>query len=72
MLEAYVSACAHLADFAGRARFSTWLLRIAVNQAFDRRDHELGGLLEQSVDALPEGFRTVFMLRAVEHARESS
>jgi RNA polymerase sigma-70 factor (ECF subfamily) len=97
MQEAYVSAYAHLADFAGRARFSTWLLRIAVNEAFAHRrrglrlaplgdddtevqsmasptrgpedhasDHELGELLEQSVDALPEGFRTVFMLRAVE------
>jgi RNA polymerase sigma-70 factor, ECF subfamily len=98
MQEAYVNAYAHLADFAGRARFSTWLLRIAVHEAFARRrralrlqplghanaevhemaspirgpeesasDRELGLLLEAAVDGLPEGFRTVFMLRAVEH-----
>src|SRR6185436_19693826 len=36
MQEAYVNAYAHLADFAGRARFSTWLVRIAVNEAFAR------------------------------------
>jgi RNA polymerase sigma-70 factor (ECF subfamily) len=102
MQEAYVSAYAHLGDFEGRARFSTWLLRIVVNEALARRrrtlrlvplpgreagaddreaqsmtsqtrgpeetasDRELGLLLEQSVDALPEGFRTVFVLRAVE------
>lgn len=36
MQEAYVSAFAHLAQFAGRARFSTWLTRIAVNEALKR------------------------------------
>ena len=111
MQEAYVNAYAHLGDFAGRAQFSTWLLRIVVNEALARRrrtlrlvplsgagaagagsdgshgsedrevqsmtsrtrdpeesasDHELGRLLEQSVDTLPEGFRSVFVLRAVE------
>ncbi|MGH7287215.1 MAG: RNA polymerase sigma factor [Myxococcota bacterium] len=35
--EAYVSAYRHLAEFEGRARFSTWLVRIAVNGALDRR-----------------------------------
>ena len=35
--EAYCSAYRHLADFEGRARFSTWLVRIAVNGALDRR-----------------------------------
>lgn len=34
--EAYLSAYDHLGDFAGRARFSTWLVRIAVNKALDR------------------------------------
>ena len=34
--EAYVSAYAHLADFSGRARFSTWLTRIAIHEAFGR------------------------------------
>ncbi|MCL4684724.1 RNA polymerase sigma factor [Myxococcota bacterium] len=35
--EAYFSAYRHLAKFEGRARFSTWLVRIAVNAALDRR-----------------------------------
>src|SRR6476661_3354105 len=36
MQEAYVSAFAHLKDFGGRARFSTWLVRIAVYEALGR------------------------------------
>jgi RNA polymerase sigma-70 factor (ECF subfamily) len=36
MQEAYLAAYRHLDGFAGRARFSTWLIRIAVNLALDR------------------------------------
>jgi RNA polymerase sigma-70 factor (ECF subfamily) len=36
MQEAYVRAYEHLAQFEGRARFSTWLTRIAVNEALKR------------------------------------
>jgi RNA polymerase sigma-70 factor (ECF subfamily) len=36
MQEAYVNAYAHLGDFSGRARFSTWLTRIAVHEALAR------------------------------------
>lgn len=36
MQEAYLAAYRHLDGFAGRARFSTWLIRIAVNRALDR------------------------------------
>ncbi|MDB4934704.1 MAG: polymerase sigma-54 factor RpoN [Labilithrix sp.] len=36
MQEAYVAAFTHLRDFAGRARFSTWLVRIAVHEALGR------------------------------------
>lgn len=36
MQEAYVAAFSHLGDFEGRARFSTWLSRIAVHEAFAR------------------------------------
>ncbi|HOC19178.1 MAG TPA: RNA polymerase sigma factor [Vicinamibacterales bacterium] len=36
MQQAYLDAYAHLAQFAGRARFSTWLTRIAVNEAIGR------------------------------------
>lgn len=36
MQDAYVRAYAHLGQFAGRARFSTWLTRIAVYEALAR------------------------------------
>jgi RNA polymerase sigma-70 factor, ECF subfamily len=38
MQEAYLNAFQHLHQFAGRARFSTWLTRIAVNAAIARRE----------------------------------
>lgn len=37
MQEAYVRAYEHLAQFEGRAQFSTWLTRIAVNEALKRQ-----------------------------------
>jgi RNA polymerase sigma-70 factor (ECF subfamily) len=36
MQQAYLNAYAHLGQFADRARFSTWLIRIAVNEALAR------------------------------------
>jgi RNA polymerase sigma-70 factor, ECF subfamily len=36
MQEAYVRAYEHLVQFEGRAQFSTWLTRIAVNEALKR------------------------------------
>lgn len=36
MQQAYVNAYAHLRQFDGRARFSTWLTRIAVHEALRR------------------------------------
>ena len=36
MQQAYVNAYAHLGQFAGRAKFSTWLTRIAVHEALAR------------------------------------
>ncbi|TMA30927.1 MAG: sigma-70 family RNA polymerase sigma factor [Deltaproteobacteria bacterium] len=89
--QAYVDAFAHLGDFAGRARFSTWLTRIAVHEALARKrrqrpegelmtnlpdpnrspeqrtqDAETQKLLVTAIDELPEHFRTVFVLRAVQ------
>jgi RNA polymerase sigma-70 factor (ECF subfamily) len=103
MQEAYVRAFAHLGDFAGRASFSTWLLRIAANEAMARLRRgrrflsaavdigdeeaemvlsalaspernpedqagtaELRSLLTEVIDALPERYRAVFVLREVE------
>jgi RNA polymerase sigma-70 factor (ECF subfamily) len=98
--QAFAAAFTHLAQFAGAARFSTWLVRISVNEAFARmrqrgRDATLESLedprgesrspgsaahdperrvmaremmaaLERAVDALPETYRVVFMLREIE------
>src|SRR2546425_5422425 len=92
--DAYMRALEHLDQFAGRARFSTWLTRIAVHEASARlrrrgrqidleasmptlasaaagpeqraADHELRQVIEDAVDALPEVYGSVFMLREVE------
>src|SRR5262245_45467623 len=103
MQQAYVNAYTHLHQFEERAQFSTWLTRIALNEAFAERrrlgrplvpveptqqdeaggivetlrtneadpeqqaySRELGTLLEEAVDTLPETYRLVFMLRDVE------
>ncbi len=92
MQETYVRAFSHLDRFEGRARFSTWLTRIAVHEALGRRRRtrtfdevdleammdetrdpeaqaaaaELAALLERTVARLPEIYRVVFVLRAVE------
>ena len=104
--ETYVKAFTALASFRGEASFSTWLTRIALNEAVSRlrrrrRNSDLEALdqavsadaglvslfplslvplpadteaarsemrqiLETAIDGLPEGFRTVFVLRDVE------
>jgi RNA polymerase sigma-70 factor (ECF subfamily) len=104
MQQAYMSAFTHLHQFEERSQFSTWLTRIALNEALGRRRRlqafgstertsgtfdggaelmesiaspqpdperqayaqELHRFLEDAVDALPESYRTVFMLRDVE------
>ncbi len=101
MQEAYVRAYEHLNQFAGTARFSTWLTRIAIHEALARLrrrsrwedleslsetnlhamaratpaspdperqayDREMHVVLQDAVDALPDAYRTVFVLRAVE------
>ncbi len=95
MQSAYLHAFAHLGDFEARAKFATWLTRIAIHEALGRRrralrtvpadgaemtemagagrspeeqaqDVEHRGLLARAIDALPENFRTVFVLRHVQ------
>jgi RNA polymerase sigma-70 factor, ECF subfamily len=101
MQEAYVRAYQHLAEFRGEAKFSTWLLKIAIYEALARvraqvrrgksksdldesldimntvrsgerdpetqtYDRELKLVLERAIDALPEMYRSVFVLRTVE------
>ena len=99
--QAYVNAFTHLGQFAGTARFSTWLTRIATHEALARirrrgryleiehmgdgeddviealrareptpekqaSDGELRRALEAALDALPQIYRSVFILRDVE------
>jgi RNA polymerase sigma-70 factor (ECF subfamily) len=103
---AYLLAYRSMPAFAGRAKLSTWLVRIVINEALGRKRRtarqgvivsfdgarqlsdpshapdvlsteepgpereamrqELRELIEQRIDALPEAFRGVFVLRAVE------
>ncbi|WP_263366360.1 RNA polymerase sigma factor [Edaphobacter bradus] len=53
MQDAYVRAYEHLDQFAGRSSFSTWLTRIAVNEALGRL--RLRKRHEQIDDAEPDG-----------------
>jgi RNA polymerase sigma-70 factor, ECF subfamily len=57
MQHAYVNAFAKLHQFEGRARFSTWLTRIAVHEAFARarRRARWKGLDDMSETLSPEG-----------------
>ncbi len=97
MQQAYLNAFQHLRQFAGGAQFSTWLTRIAINEALARKRKrngfaqendemtltllvdertpdpeqqasaaELREVMEREVGALPETFRTIFVLRDVE------
>jgi RNA polymerase sigma-70 factor (ECF subfamily) len=105
MQQAYINAFTHLPQVEERAQFSTWLIRIALNEAFARRRkirapetvvriqfeldegrrgymdtlispeadperqayaQELRRILEAAVEALPDNYRTVFMLRDIE------
>jgi RNA polymerase sigma-70 factor (ECF subfamily) len=99
--QTYVDAYRHLDQFAGRAMFSTWLIKIALHDALGRArrrgrfdgqeaidgedgdamsglkspgpdpEHqafagELRALIEAAIDSLPEHYRAVFVMRAVE------
>ena len=97
--QGYVNAYFHLSQFAGRARFCTWLTRIVVNEALARARREgtqaaaitsiagdgidrfrstlpdperqalageLSAQIEAAVDALPERYRAVVVLREIE------
>lgn len=102
---AYLKAFDKIGEFAGRSSLSTWLTRIAINEALGRlrsarrrraalesqgvalidsyrealmrgsdtpspdssfAREQLRQLLERAIAALPDGFRTVFVLREVE------
>jgi RNA polymerase sigma-70 factor (ECF subfamily) len=66
--QTYLNAYRHLAQFEGRARFSTWLTRIAVHEALSRRrrtrDTPLGSgddeQVERAVSAAPDPERQTY------------
>lgn len=97
--QAYVNAYTHLSQFEDRAKFSTWLTRITINEALartrrrelrladlgERQEREamevrsmapdpeelaaasqMRQLVEEEINRLPEGYRTVLVMREVE------
>lgn len=97
MQQAWLDAYSHLGQYQGTASFSTWMTRIALNEAFGRAgrkprtmsiedlpeeaeamrsktqdpegraaDRELGRMMEEAVDELPDLYRSVFVLREIE------
>jgi RNA polymerase sigma-70 factor, ECF subfamily len=104
MQDSFIRAFRHLDQFRKEARFSTWLTRIAVNQAIEKRNvrknyvpleeaetgeplspkrfepwrsnpeeiygkQEIHEMVERAIQALPEIYREVFVLRDVEGLR---
>jgi RNA polymerase sigma-70 factor (ECF subfamily) len=79
--EAYVRAFSHLDQFAGSAKLSTWLTKIALYEALGRlrlgkRREEMPdpvksrdnpeGAVEAALDTLPARYRIVFILADIE------
>jgi RNA polymerase sigma-70 factor (ECF subfamily) len=96
--DAWVRAFTHLDQFEGRARFSTWLTRIALHETWararrrsrfesidegsnenkltktsgtpdpeqDASNREIASILEGAIEALPESYRSVYVLRELE------
>jgi RNA polymerase sigma-70 factor (ECF subfamily) len=98
--ETFIKAFKGLVNFRGDASLSTWLTRIALNEALARKrrqrptvglealltpqieqsamiasgqdpevtaaQHQLRKLLERAIEGLPDGLRTVFVMRDVE------
>jgi len=57
MQQAYLSAYQHLNQFAGNAQFSTWLTKIALNEALGRRrrrERPFGQANDEAMMDLPE------------------
>ena len=96
MQETYIAAFRHLRQFENRSAFKTWLIRIMLNQCYQKKhrlrdtkeiltddlpiyntnkmqtasnnetiavNRELGRILEDAIQAIPEDYRLVFALR---------
>lgn len=82
MQQAYINAFVHLHQFERRSQFSTWLTRIALNEAFARRKKtqaaddsaihdERRDLMNSIPSSLPDPERQAYtgeLTRALEHA----
>jgi len=83
MQQAYINAFVHLHQFERRSQFSTWLTRIALNEAFARRkktqatddsaihDERSGELMNSIPSSLPDPERQAYageLTRALEQA----
>jgi RNA polymerase sigma factor (sigma-70 family) len=94
MQNVYINAYRNLPKFNSKAKFSTWITRILINECILRKkklvrqqqilsgkenmerdmqtplnsliNKELKGLLESAITALPEKYRTVFVMREIE------
>jgi RNA polymerase sigma-70 factor, ECF subfamily len=69
MQDAYVRAYSHLAQFAGAARFSTWLTRIAVYEALARARRRRRVV---EIDAMPDSFQEKFTSAAERDPEEQA
>lgn len=68
--DAFVSAYQHLGQFAGRAKFSTWLTRIAVHRALEQAQSRR----EESLDVPEQDYKSMLRSRGrnpEEHAASS-
>ena len=70
MQDAYVRAYRHLADFAGRSQFSTWLARIAIHEAFARVRR--GKRIQQLDEVFPDGGTEMVAANSMDSERHTS
>jgi RNA polymerase sigma-70 factor (ECF subfamily) len=60
MQETFINSYMHLNQFAERASFKTWLIRIMLNQCY-RKAHQFTYLKEQTADLLPDNSSFMFL-----------
>lgn len=60
MQESFISGFINLKQFAERASFKTWLIRIMLNQCY-RKANKFSYLREQSTDILPDNSLSMFL-----------
>src|SRR3954468_2107047 len=70
MQDAYVRAYRHLADFAGRSQFSTWLTRIAIHEALSRTRR--GKRMQQFDEESPNGGVDMIAANSMDPERHTS